>query len=104
MKRILITGANSYIGTSFDILKIKKVVYHMIEVVIDHSYEDDYYQIDTITVNLADIEEKQRIEKVVKERKLEGILVEPFGDFIDQLAKVLGVTKELIDIDTNEID
>ena len=76
----------------------------MIEIVLDHSYEEDYFQIDTITVKLDDQEEKSRIEKVIKEKGLEGQLIDPDRQFGERIAKVLGVDKKLIDIDTNEID
>lgn len=75
----------------------------MIEVLVDHSYEDDYFQIDTVTVNLDDKEEKERIEKAVIKSSLEGSLVDPDG-LAEQIARVLGVRKEMIDIDTHEID
>lgn len=76
----------------------------MIEVLLDHSYEEDYFQIDTITVNLDDLKEKERIEKVIKEKGLEGQLIEPDRFFSERIAKVLGVDKKMIDIDTNEMD
>jgi hypothetical protein len=79
----------------------------MIEVLIDHTYADDYFQIDTITVNLDDKrgkEKNKKNKKVIKEANLEGSIVEPDRDLIERIAKVLGVRKELIDIDTNEID
>ena len=47
----------------------------MIEMLIDHSYEDDYFIIDTITVNIDDKAEKERIEKLAK--KLEGGYADP---------------------------
>ncbi|WP_332632034.1 hypothetical protein [Halalkalibacter flavus] len=76
----------------------------MIEVLIDHSYEEDYFMIDTITVNLKNKEEKERIEKVIKELGLEGKFVNPDRHFSKRIAEVLGVSKELINIDTNDID
>lgn len=76
----------------------------MIEVVVDHSYEDDYFQIYTITVNLEDIQEKERIEKVIKEKGLEGRLVDGDRLLRERIAQVLGVNKDLIDIDIHEID
>ncbi|QUW22476.1 hypothetical protein JSQ81_02495 [Sporosarcina sp. Marseille-Q4063] len=75
----------------------------MIEVIVDHSYAEDYFQIDTITVNLDDNVEKERIERSIKKSNLEGSLVDP-GDLREHLAVVLGVRKEMIDIDTHEID
>lgn len=76
----------------------------MIYVVIDHSYKEDYFMIDTITVKLKDSQEKERIEKVIKELGLEGKFVYPSRDLNRQIAKTLGVNEELIDIDTNDID
>jgi benzoyl-CoA reductase/2-hydroxyglutaryl-CoA dehydratase subunit BcrC/BadD/HgdB len=76
----------------------------MIEILIDHSYADDYFQIDTITVNLDDKEEKERIEKLVKQYGLEGQLVDPERELSKLIAEVLKVDESLIDLDTNEID
>ena len=75
----------------------------MIEVLVDHSYEEDYFRIDTITVKIDDKEEQERIEKAIKKSSLEGSLVDP-GNMRGQIAVVLGVKKEMIDIDTHEID
>ncbi|MEI2338888.1 hypothetical protein FA002_02105 [Priestia megaterium] len=76
----------------------------MIEIIIDHSYEDDYFCIGMITVNLDDENEKKRIEKLVKEEELVGSFVIPDSLLNEQIGKLLGVKKELIDIDINEID
>lgn len=76
----------------------------MIYVVIDHSYEEDYFMIDTITVELKDSQDKERIEKVIKELGLEGKFVYQSRDLNKQIAECLGVNEELIDIDTNDID
>jgi len=76
----------------------------MIEIIIDHSYEDDYFCIGMITVNLEDENEKKRIEKVIKEEELEGSFVSPGRLLNEHIAKLLGVKKELVDIEINEID
>lgn len=51
----------------------------MVEIQICHSYKDNYYLIDTVTVKVDDPTEKERIEKLVKEHNLEDTLV----DFVD---------------------
>jgi len=76
----------------------------MIYVVLDHSYEDNYFMINTITVDLKDVAEKERIEKAIKENGLEGKFVNPDRQLYNILAKALGVDKKMIDVDTNEID
>ncbi|MCM3598711.1 hypothetical protein M4D55_23410 [Metabacillus idriensis] len=76
----------------------------MIEVLLDHSYEDDYFQIDTITVTILDKAEKERIEKLVKQHGLEGKLVDVDRGLAGRIAAVLKVDEKLIDFDTNEID
>lgn len=76
----------------------------MIEVLIDHSYEEDYFQIDTVTVKIDDLVEADRVRKIIREINLEGSLVEPSNALRSEIAKVLGVDVEIIDIDTNEID
>ncbi|CRK80299.1 hypothetical protein [Neobacillus massiliamazoniensis] len=76
----------------------------MIEIIIDHSYEDDYFMISNIDVKIKDVAEKERVEKLVKQSGLEGQLVTPDRDLIERIAKILDVREELIDIDTNEID
>ncbi|QGH34621.1 hypothetical protein GI584_11515 [Gracilibacillus salitolerans] len=74
----------------------------MILVTIDHSYVNDYFQIDTIEVNLDEEEEKVRVEKLAK--KLEGALVDPDRLLSQRIADELKVDVRLIDLDTNEID
>lgn len=77
----------------------------MIEVLLDHSYVDDYFRIDTITVNISDKKEKERIENLIKKHGLEGELVWPDGrELANYIADILQVDVKLIDIDTNEID
>lgn len=74
----------------------------MIEVLIDHSYEDDYFMISRISVNIKDPVEKERIEKLASQ--LEGAFVDPGGGLRKRIAEHLGVDPDIIDIDTNEID
>ncbi|MFE7082575.1 hypothetical protein [Priestia megaterium] len=76
----------------------------MVEVIIDHSYEDDYFCIGRITVNLEDVSEKKRIEKIIKDKELEGSFVSPGRLLNEHIAKLLGVKKEIVDIEINEID
>lgn len=76
----------------------------MIEVTIDHSYEDDYFMIGDIRVNIKDPEEKKRIEEVVKRSGLIQRLIYPDRQLSQRIAQLLGVDVKLIDIDTNEID
>jgi len=73
-----------------------------IDVLLDHSYEEDYFMISTITVNIKDETEKERVQKIAK--KLEGAFVEPGSLLRKRIADQLKVDVSLIDIDTNEID
>ncbi|GAM13414.1 MULTISPECIES: hypothetical protein [Bacillota] len=76
----------------------------MIEILFDHSYEDDYYYLSTITVNIKDPIEKERIERLLKECNLEGMIEYPDSLLRKRIAKFLKVDENLIDFDTNEID
>ena len=76
----------------------------MILVTIDHSFEDDYFMIGDIRVNIKDPEEKKRIEEVVKRSGIIQRLIYPDRQLSERIAEPLGVDVELIDIDTNEID
>ncbi|WP_019156638.1 hypothetical protein [Robertmurraya massiliosenegalensis] len=76
----------------------------MIEILIDHSYEDDYFMISEITVNIKDVSEKERIEKVVQKSNLIGSLVDVGNDLKKRIADRLKVDVSIIDFDTNEID
>lgn len=76
----------------------------MIEILFDHSYEDDYYMLSDISVNIADQAEKERIESKIKEINLEGIMEFPDSGLRKRIAKLLDVDENLIDFDTNEID
>lgn len=76
----------------------------MIEILIDHSYEDDYFMISEITVNIKDLSEKERIEQLVKKSNLIGSLVDVGNDLKKRIADQLKVDVSIIDFDTNEID
>ncbi|KRG15621.1 hypothetical protein ACA30_05915 [Virgibacillus soli] len=73
-----------------------------IDVLLDHSYEDDYFMISSITVNLKNEEEKQRVQKIAE--RMEGDFVDPDGLLSKRIADRLKVDVSLIDLDTNEID
>ncbi|MBD8028608.1 hypothetical protein H9636_18395 [Ureibacillus sp. Re31] len=76
----------------------------MIYVHIDHSYEDDYFMISEIEVEVDDISEKERIEKLIEENNIVGQLVDGDSGLALRLADLLNVNVSIIDIDTNEID
>ena len=76
----------------------------MIEILFDHSYEDDYYMLSDISVNIADQAEKERIQSKIKEINLEAISDFPNRDLRKRIAELLEVDENLIDFDTNEID
>ncbi|GIN59251.1 hypothetical protein J8TS2_35700 [Lederbergia ruris] len=73
-----------------------------IEVLLDHSYEDDYFMISTITVNLKNEEEKERVQKISE--RMEDDFVDPDGLLSKRIADRHKVDVSLIDLDTNEID
>ena len=73
----------------------------MIEVIIDHSYEDDYFMISEINVHIEDEVEKKRIEQAISDNGLLGDLGYP--DKI-MIAHILKVDPKLLDMETNEID
>lgn len=76
----------------------------MIEILIDHSYEDDYFMISEITVNIKDVSEKERIEKLLTTSNLIGSLVDVDNGLKKRIADRLKVDVGIIDFDTNEID
>jgi hypothetical protein len=76
----------------------------MIEILLDHSYEEEYFMISNVTVRIKDVTEKERIEQLVKKRNLIGRFVDPDRDLAERIAKTLEVDVKLIDIDTEEID
>ena len=76
----------------------------MINVLIDHSYEDDYFAISHISVELEDELEKARIEKIINESNYEGRLVDLNDDLHSIIADWLNISVAFIDIDVNEID
>jgi hypothetical protein len=74
----------------------------MIEILLDHSYADDYFMISNIEVKINDAAEKERVENLAK--RLEGQLVDPDNELSKRIAEFLKVDERLIDLDTNEID
>ncbi|MDZ5610631.1 hypothetical protein U2I54_27450 [Bacillus pseudomycoides] len=76
----------------------------MIEILIDHSYEDDYFMISDVFVKIKDSFEKERIEKLVKKHNLEGAFVDVDRGLKQRIAELLKVDADIIDFDTNEID
>lgn len=74
----------------------------MIRITLDHSYEEDYFMISYITVEIDDVKEKERILNNFK--KIDGGLVSPDNGLSKRIAEALGVDVKLIDIDTYEID
>ncbi|GEM04538.1 hypothetical protein HMI01_15260 [Halolactibacillus miurensis] len=74
----------------------------MIRIIIDHSYEDDYFRISHLDIDLKDKEK----EKEVRERfkKIEQSLVIPGRFLTKRIAKALDVDENLIELDTEEID
>jgi len=73
----------------------------VIEILFDHSYEDNYFMISEINVVIEDKTEKERIEKAIRDNGLLGSLGYPEKEYI---AGMLKVDPKLIDMDTNEID
>ena len=76
----------------------------MIEILLDHSYEDDYFMISEVTVKIKDKSEKERIEELVKKHNLEGSLVGGDRGLALRISDLLNVDVKLIDLDTQEID
>jgi hypothetical protein len=76
----------------------------MIEILLDHSYADDYFMISNIEVKIKDVVEKERIEKLIKQNGLVGSLVDPDRELSKRIAYILKVEEKLIDLDTEEID
>ncbi|MFC9601741.1 hypothetical protein ACFTQL_28885 [Peribacillus butanolivorans] len=75
----------------------------MIEILIDHSYTDDYFMISDVSVKIEDVSEKERIEKLVEKYNIEGSLVD-IDNVNKRIADLLEVDVSIIDIDTHEID
>lgn len=48
----------------------------MIEILLDHSYEDDYFMISDVSIKIKDESEKERIEKLVEKHNIIGSLVD----------------------------
>ncbi|WP_350302595.1 hypothetical protein [Peribacillus frigoritolerans] len=77
----------------------------MIEVIVDHSYEDDYHSIAQINVNLADDNENKRVSKVLADNNNFGreIFISG-GDVMGFLSNALNIDQKYIDIAIEEID
>ena len=76
----------------------------MIEILLEHSYEEDYFMISEVSVNINDKTEKERIEKLVKKHNLEGTLVDIDRGLALRISNLLEVDAKLINFDTEEID
>lgn len=76
----------------------------MIEILIEHSKQEDYYVIDEIIVTIKKAREKERVEQLIEENELVGAFVSYDENLPQNLADLLGVDVELIVIDTFEID
>ena len=75
-----------------------------IEILIDHSYEEDYHMISDVVVNVKDETEKERIENLVEESNMIGVLVDVDNELRKRIAYLLKVNPFIINFDTNEID
>ncbi|MED4693775.1 hypothetical protein [Peribacillus frigoritolerans] len=77
----------------------------MIEVLVDHSYQDDYHSIAKIIVNLADVNENKRVSKLLAENSdFGGEIFISGGDVKGFLSNALNIEQKYIDIDIQEID
>ncbi|WP_186578039.1 hypothetical protein [Aquibacillus kalidii] len=76
----------------------------MINIIIDHSYADDYFMISEISVNIKDPTERERVEYLVRKYNLEGSLEDPNNSLSNRIADMLQVDVSIIDIDTEEVD
>ena len=78
---------------------------NMIEILIDHSNEENYFMISIVSVKVEDVSEKERIEKLVKKYNIEGAFVDGAGRGLkNRIANLLEVDSNIIDLDTHEID
>ncbi|AOH54500.1 hypothetical protein ABE28_009055 [Peribacillus muralis] len=76
----------------------------MIEVFVDHSYEDDYHCISQINVNLAE-DENKRINKILSENNDFGGAIFNSGLDVELfLSNALNVDQNCINIEILEID
>ena len=76
----------------------------MIEILACHSHEENYTQISSIKVDIEDLVEKKRIERIIKQNNLIGSLEYPDRDYQRRVAELLGVDEGLISVDIDEID
>ena len=78
---------------------------NMIEILIDHSNEENYFMISIVSVKVEDVSEKERIEKLVKKYNIEGAFVDGADRGLkNRIANLLKVDSNIIDLDTHEID
>ncbi|MCZ0872747.1 hypothetical protein [Peribacillus sp. AS_2] len=77
----------------------------MIEVLVDHSYQDDYHSIAKINVKLDDVNENKRVSKLLAEKNnFGGEIFISGGDVKGFLSNALNIDQKYIDIDIEEID
>lgn len=76
----------------------------MIEILLDHSFEDDYFMISDVVIKINDEHEKMRIEKLVKSSNLVGSLVDADNGLKNRIALLLKVDASILSFDTNEMD
>ncbi len=76
----------------------------MIEILIEHSKQEDYSVIDEIIVTIKNGKEKERVEQLIQENELVGAFVNHDEHLAENLAELLGVDVGLLVIDTFEID
>ncbi len=74
----------------------------MITITLDHSYEEDYYMISYISIDIENEIERERILNNFKD--IDGALVDPDNSLSKRIASALGVEFKLLQIDTEEID
>lgn len=78
--------------------------FQMIDILFDHSYQDDYFILSDISVNIKDPIEKEKIETRIKQGNFLGSLGFPGKDLKKYIAEFLEVDEGLITFDTEEID
>lgn len=76
----------------------------MIGILFDHSYQDDYFILSDISVNIKDPIEKEKIETRIRQGNLLGSLGFPGTDLKKYIAEFLEVDENFITFDTEEID
>lgn len=77
----------------------------MITINVDHSYEDDYFCISSIDVDVKDENENKRINEILdKKDRFKGQLLTIGDEFMSGLSELLQISEAMITIDTEEID